>query len=88
MSNDRVFIKCKGCGRWNLLLKHMGAGSYTKEGRDILDWLDSHAECHPRCYAGDLDGDPGFELHTEDAIGEALLWENRQQTPEGDTNHD
>ncbi len=53
MANDRVFIKCKGCGGWNLLLKHLGAGSYTVEDTDILDWLDSHAECHPRCYAGE-----------------------------------
>ena len=64
MANDRVMIKCKGCGKSKMLLKFYPGGS-THRDNWVLDWLDNHRECHPRCFEDDLGGDPGFILETE-----------------------
>ena len=76
MANDRVMIKCDGCGAWKMLLKHMGAGLYTNPEGGVLEWLDSHGECHPRAFSADLDGAPGFSLHCEGAAALAPAKQN------------
>lgn len=64
MADDRVYIKCKHCGGWKMLLKHYaGQGPMTWDN-GILEWLDTHAYCHPNWGEHSLD-DPGFELLTE-----------------------
>lgn len=70
MSNDRVHIKCS-CGAWKMLMKHNGAGLATADN-GILEWLDSHGACHKNAFAVDLNGDPGFTLHTDDDVGKSL----------------
>ena len=73
MANDRVYIKCKYCGGWKMLLKfYPTTGPVTRPEFGILEWLDKHARCHPHSWDNDLNGDPGFTLHTEQEIGTAL----------------
>lgn len=81
MANDRVMIKCKACGGWKMLLKHFPVQGPKTRDNGILEWLDAHAACHPRAFAADLDGNPGFDLHTEDAIGEALAPDKQNYAP-------
>lgn len=79
MANDRVIIKCSGCGGWKMLLKHfVGAGPKTRDN-GVLDWLDSHAKCHPHWKNISLEGNPGFTLHTEESLD--LDW--NKQNKEG-----
>jgi len=65
MANDRVFIKCKFCGGWRMLLKFFPPTGSKTGDNNILDFLNAHAICHPRRCEIDLGGDPGFELFTE-----------------------
>lgn len=76
MANDRVHIKCKGCGAWKMLLTHSGAGLHVTD-KDILGWLENHGGCHPRAFSADLDGDPGFSLHTDDDVGGELSFDRQ-----------
>jgi len=64
MANDRLMIKCDGCGAWKMLMKHMGAGLYTTDN-GVLPWLDSHGGCHPHAFSAHLYDVPGFSLHCE-----------------------
>ncbi len=80
MADDRVFIRCKYCGGWKMLLKFYTGGSFHRDN-GILEWLDSHAGCHPRQFDMDLDGDPGFELLTES--GDSCCLDYDKQNMEG-----
>ena len=80
MADDRVFIKCKTCGGWKMLLKfYCGQGLTTRPGSGILEWLDTHAVCNS--FVVNLGGDPGFTLHTEEDLGIALDWERQNARP-------
>ena len=79
MVDDRIFIKCKTCGGWKMLLKAF-SGKITTRDNDILEWLNKHSVC--REYQGDLGKDPGFTLHTEADCGSALDMEKQNYTPE------
>ena len=70
MANDRVFIRCDGCGSWTMLMKYNGAFLCTWNEK-VLGWLDDHGWCHPECGSVTL-SKPGFSLHTEDAIPSEL----------------
>lgn len=79
MANDRVFIVCKTCGAWKMLLKHF-PGSLGTRDNGILEWLDSHGACHPQYYNSDLQGNPGFKLATEDGLASGVLdWEKQNK---------
>jgi len=67
MANDRVFIRCTGCGGWRTLLKYFPSTGITTRDNGILEWLDKHAFCHINAKERlvDLGTDPGFTLHTE-----------------------
>lgn len=80
MSNDRVHIKCEGCGAWKMLMKHSGGGLHTCDN-GILEWLDSHGSCHPNAFSTGLNGNPGFSLHTDDAVGGELDMAKANQPP-------
>lgn len=81
MANDRVFIKCKYCGGWKMLLKFYPTSGSTYRDNGILEWLDDHAGCHPSFRCGlDLGGDAGFTLHTEGA--DELKPEKQNYVPE------
>jgi hypothetical protein len=77
MANDRVMIKCEGCGAWKMLLKHY-PGTLATWDNQVLEWIDSHGQCHPRLYEMNLDGNPGFSLHTE---GSPELDPDKQNAP-------
>lgn len=67
MANDRLFIRCDTCKSWKMLLKHFpGKGPVTRDN-GIIEWLDSHADCHPSLNKTDLGSSPGFSLHTEES---------------------
>ena len=84
MANDRVFIKCETCGGWKMLLKFFPTSGLTTRDNDILEWLDTHARCHPRSYNGNLGGDPGYTLHTEDSLENGGLdYSKQNRTPDG-----
>ena len=68
MANDRVFIKCKFCSGWKMLLKYFPSTGSTTRDNKVLEWLDGHSGCRERKYTNDLEGDPGFELLTEDNL--------------------
>lgn len=80
MANDRVFIKCDGCGAWKMLLKYDGARLRTTDN-GILEWLDQHGMCHPHAFSHDLEGLPGFSLHTEDADSHVLAFDRQNALP-------
>ena len=79
MANDRVMIRCSGCNAWKMLLKHKSGYGPITDDNGILEWIDSHASCHSRRYRFDLNGDPGFTLHTED--DEILAFEKQNAGP-------
>lgn len=82
MADDRVFIKCKGCGGWKMLLKHYQSNPgpmYWDNG--VTEWLDKHALCHPGAFNADLGGDPGYTLHTENDIGRELDCDKQNHVP-------
>ena len=72
MANDRLYIKCKTCGKEQMLAKFYpldpGIGPITADGGKITRFLLKHMKyCHPRRRKMDMGGDPGFVLHTEEA---------------------
>ena len=81
MSNDRVHIKCDGCGAWKMLLVHNGAGLGTCDN-GILEWLDEHGACHPHAFSTDLHGATGFSLYTDDAVGKELPIDKQNKVPQ------
>ena len=81
MSNDRVHIKCEGCGAWKMLLSHNGAGLTTADN-GILKWLDAHGGCHPHAFDVGLEGNPGFTLHTDDDVGRELEFDKANTVPQ------
>lgn len=70
MANDRVMIRCDGCGEWTTMLTYSHMVPVPWEG--ILGWLDAHAEHHPHCFAPHLNEVPGFSIHMESAVGRSL----------------
>lgn len=72
MADDRLFIKCKTCGGWKMLLKHMTGFGLTHRDNGILEWLSDHADCHQSKNKISLGGDTCFTLHTEDDLGGLL----------------
>lgn len=72
MADDRIFIRCKYCGGWKMLLKHFcGEGPHSRNN-GILEWLDTHARCKPEQFFPHLK-EPGFTLHIEDDIVDETL---------------
>lgn len=72
MANDRVMLKCKGCGERFCLLRYFPRGNpkhFLKPSwviEDFAAWLDAHCEgCHDGLRAWDLEGDPRFVTETE-----------------------
>ena len=64
MANDRMYIRCKGCGDLHFLAKELGDGYYTThEGEELRRGLDDFFDRHKCChfdYCGKWHG--GFEL--------------------------
>lgn len=84
VANDRVFIKCKACGGWKMLLKHFPPDGPAPRDNGILEWLDAHSICHPQRYDSDLKGDPGYTLHTEDDLWDVLTPDKKNALPPED----
>lgn len=62
MANDRIYVKCKGCGGYKMFFKYFPGNLTTRTNFGIIEWLDQHTDCHPKGYDLDLGGDPGFEF--------------------------
>lgn len=82
MADDRIFIMCDTCGGWKMLLKHYAGMGPTSYDNGILEWLDTHAYCHPRNLYPDLES-PGFSLHTEKALEENGAFKMEDQNKPG-----
>ncbi len=72
MANDRVFIKCKGCGGWKMMFKYYPGSLYIDGDLvgGLINWLDTHSKCYMRLDnipGMDLGDEPCFSLHTENA---------------------
>ena len=68
MANDRVMMRCDGCGAWKMFLKHYPGDLSTYTARhqvEFLCWVDAHCACHPDFNGTSLKGNPGFSLWTE-----------------------
>jgi hypothetical protein len=79
MANDRVHIRCSGCGGWKMLMKHDGRSLHANA--PIVEWLDSHGRCHPERLSADLGGNPGFTLHMDSEVGAALAYDRQNAGP-------
>jgi len=77
MADDRVFIKCDGCGGWKMLLKHYAGTGLKQSGNEIMEWLDTHSICHANQYDVTLQS-PGFTLHTEEGLTDGHLQADKQ----------
>lgn len=63
MANDRAYIRCKNCGEKHMLFKYYP--TLTRYApNDLVAWVDLHVWCIPT--QNDLEGDPQFELSTEE----------------------
>ena len=80
MANDRVHIRCDGCGAWKMLIKFF-PGNLSVRDNGILPWIDAHGPCHAHLYCNNLGGDPGFTLFTDDDIGLSLEPELQNTMP-------
>ena len=83
MADDRVFIKCKQCEGWKMLLKHFSIEGVTTRDNGILEWLDTHAFCNPEVYGPDLGNNPGFTLHTENDLMDGITLKKDKQNSTG-----
>jgi hypothetical protein len=70
MADDRLFIKCKGCGGCKMLLKHFAGTGLTHRDNGILPWLDGHRYCHQTTHMMNLGNDTCFTLLTEDNLSD------------------
>lgn len=44
MANDRMYLRCKACGGWLPLGKHLMDGWYNAPtGESLQEWIDKHA---------------------------------------------
>ena len=64
MANDRLYMRCEGCGEVRMLAKYYPNGhAYTwPKGRELVGWLNMHLQC---IQANDWGGKPPIELVTE-----------------------
>lgn len=80
MANDRIQIKCAKCGSWKMLAAFDGLRLHADPA--VLDWINEHGTdmCRPD-FSGDLCGNPGFSLHTDDDIAGALDLDRQGKPP-------
>lgn len=66
MANDRIYMKCRNCGKEKMLAKYyptMGHGiAFPAE---VICWIEEHIMCSPHFGENDLHGDRCFDLFTE-----------------------
>lgn len=66
MANDRIYLKCRGCGATRSLAKYyptLGYGVWWPD--EVAQWIDKHMRCSPHFGEKDLNGDRCFDLFTE-----------------------
>ena len=66
MANDRINLRCRGCGAEKMLVKYYprqfdGIWSPT----EVSWWIAEHLQCSPHWGQQDLGGDRCFDLFTE-----------------------
>ena len=83
MANDRIFIKCKYCEGWKMLLKFSPVSGYSQGDNEVLAWLEGHSNCHPKRHDIELGEDAGFTLHTEEGLSDEkeLRWSKQNYVP-------
>ena len=79
MANNRMYLRCKGCGKEMVLAKMFpGTGYYftktaEEKGRELADFLKEHSI---RCHEYDKDGAATCNAFDEDFEPFELVYEN------------
>lgn len=73
MANNRLYIRCKECGKIHFIAKHYSDGWYTDEiyegfNESAAKFLNNIYDEHDVCFALSNYGDEIFELITEDGL--------------------
>ena len=66
MANDRIWIKCRGCGKKRSFAKYyptLGHGIWFPKA--VEDWVEKHMKCSPNFGKQDLGGDRCFDFIAE-----------------------
>ena len=92
MADDRLQLRCDFCGGWVTLMRYSmthGLGMERVCGspthmRLLMEWIDTHAQCHPRAQdcKHDLGGVAGWSLVPESL--EPLHGDRLWYVPESD----
>jgi hypothetical protein len=85
MANDRMYIRCKGCGDLHYLAKCYDDGYFTThEGEELRQGLDDFFDRHKWCYRSIYGG---FELvYESDELTNCqgcLYWTGKCKLPKG-----
>ena len=79
MANDLLIMSCKHCRGWIPLAKYFPSFGLTSRNHfmPVPEFIDRHSSCSYEYIIDtgghDLNGDPQFELHTEEAFEEGHL---------------
>ena len=68
MANDRIFLKCRHCGKTKSFIKYYPSahGIQSSNFYDFAKWINRHMECNFDVGVKmDLGGDRCFDLFTE-----------------------
>jgi len=74
VANDRIHMKCRGCGDTLMLAKFYPADFGVWYPDMVSKWIELHIPCSVDRYASDLGGERCFDLFAEsDPDAEQLL---------------
>jgi hypothetical protein len=65
MANDRIFIRCRGCGKVGLLAKYYPSNHGVWDQNKLSLFIENHMECSPHFGGPHLRGDRCFDLYAE-----------------------
>lgn len=90
MANDRLLLKCPGCGEFGLVAKFWGGGDWAVPDGELRDsfeeFLNKHAKDCLSQFGNSLNGEPGFRLVVEsDSVPTpSPLTSDRENPPKAD----
>lgn len=65
MANDRIYMKCRGCGETKMLAKYYPSNYGVWWPEEVCKWIEDHMKHSPNFGEMDLKGDRCFDLFTE-----------------------
>lgn len=74
MANDRLFLRCLGCGAVLLAYKYYMAGGYAADSDKATIWIERHLVCSDQAGRTVIDGEKEpFDLCWESRMSEEEL---------------